>query len=619
MGTGYLDSLHQTSDTREARLWSQDQRVQEILLGCQDFEEARQPLLSYLMELELHYRNGEIAISETDASKALQAIGVFKSIISRRSEDLAGFSTLRPLWRLARSGAAQAHVDAGFMDEFTHLLKAINGTSTIGDGWAGPRLRNLGLRAGAMDEITGRAAGRARSKYLDGMAALVSAQVERYESGLSPAATVHQAENRQTILTYFEGNERDWEDPKWQLKHILRGASGLEALRALVPLREEEDEAVELAVRHRTPWAITPYYLSLFNFKNADGSTDSQVRAQVIPPVETVQQMAEHRLDREESFDFMGEHDTSPVDLVTRRYATIAIVKPIDTCPQICVYCQRNWEIRNPDASGTIAGRAEIDEALNWVASHPALMEVLVTGGDPLILPDGSIEHLLERLASMPHILSIRIGTRIPVTMPMRITEGLARLIGSFIEPGRRSVSVVTHVESSAEVTPDLAAAVQRLREQGVSLYNQQVFTLHTSRRFQSVATRIALTKAGIDPYYTFYPKGKKEHSAYLVPIARMLQERKEEARLLPGLFRTDEPVFNVPRLGKHHLRAFQDRELIGIRRSGRRVYLFHPWEKGIAPVKPWPYIDTSITDYLERMKKLGEDPEDYSSIWYYY
>ncbi|GAI53504.1 unnamed protein product, partial [marine sediment metagenome] len=62
-----------------------------------------------------------------------------------------------------------------------------------------------------------------------------------------------------------------------------------------------------------------------------------------------------------------------------------------------------------------------------------------------------------------------------------------------------------------------------------------------------------------------------------------------------------------------------QDRELIGIKRSGRRVYLFHPWEKGIAPVKPWPYVDTAITHYLARMEQLGEDPKAYESIWYYY
>ena len=164
-----------------------------------------------------------------------------------------------------------------------------------------------------------------------------------------------------------------------------------------------------------------------------------------------------------------------------------------------------------------------------------------------------------------------------------------------------------------------MASAVHRLRRQGLQVYNQQVFTLHTSRRFQTVATRMALKKIGVDPYYTFYPKGKEETSHYTTPLARILQERKEEARLLPGSFRTDEPVFNVPRLGKNHVRASQDRELIGIRPDGRRVYLWHPWEKGIIPTQPWLYVDNSIQRYLQDLERMGEDPADYESIWYYY
>ncbi len=619
MDTTYLRIPHRTTEKIETRLWAEDARVYDILTECETFEQAREPLAGYLDEREWAYRKGGFELPDIEIAKALEAIRVFKNLISPRSEQLAGFSTLRLLWRLAQFGAAQAHVSAGFIEEFAHLLKAINGQSGIAEGWLGPRLRELGFQTSACTESEGRPAGRARSRYLDGMASAVQSQLRHFESGLEPSAVARQLENRERILAHFGGTRRDWRNPDWQSAHVLRGDAGAKALSALVPLSSEEAKAVELAVEHRIPWAVTPYYLSLFNFESSDRLNDSQVRAQVIPPIDTVKQMIEHRMDREECLDFMGEQDTSPIDLVTRRYATIAIVKPVDTCPQICVYCQRNWEIRNPVLSHLIPSESEIDAALDWVAAHPFLIEILVTGGDPFILPDEQLEYLLQRLSAMPHITSIRLGTRILVTMPMRITNSLASLIGRYIKPGRRNVSVVTHVESSAEVTPELTAAVHRLRKHRISVYNQQVFTVHTSRRFQSVATRIALMQVGIDPYYTFYPKGKKEHSAYLVPIARILQERKEEARLLPGLFRTDEPVFNVPRLGKHHLRGSQDRELIGIKRSGRRVYLFHPWEKGIAPVKPWPYVDTAITHYLARMMRLGEDPEAYDSIWYYY
>ncbi|MFQ6117244.1 MAG: KamA family radical SAM protein, partial [Candidatus Bipolaricaulia bacterium] len=425
--------------------------------------------------------------------------------------------------------------------------------------------------------------------------------------------------NREKILNQFGGTINDWYQASWQFKHILKGPEGLKHLKDLVPLTDEDAEAVKVAIENQIPWGITPYYLSLLDFESADRGEDYQVRSQVIPPMHYIRRMMEHRGDREYYFDFMGEHDTSPIDLVTRRYTTIAILKASDTCPQVCVYCQRNWEITGPMMPGGIPAKDEIDKALDWFAAHPAMKDVLITGGDPFILNEGMIKHIMERLSQMNHVINIRWGTRIPVTMPMRITDGLAEMLGGYIEPGRRNVCVVTHIESAYEVTPELAEAVRKLRTRGIYVYNQQVFTVETSRRFQTVATRMAMKKAGVDPYYTFYPKGKEEHKDYLVPIARLLQERKEEARLLPGIFRTDEPVFNVPRLGKNHLRAWQDRELIAIRPDGKRVYLLHPWEKGIAPVEPWIYIDTPIYDYLREIERRGEDPKDYESIWYYY
>ena len=169
------------------------------------------------------------------------------------------------------------------------------------------------------------------------------------------------------------------------------------------------------------------------------------------------------------------------------------------------------------------------------------------------------------------------------------------------------------------QVTRDTAMAIKRVKMQGLHVYNQQVFTFANSRRFETAALRIAIKQIGVDPYYTFNMKGKSEIENYAVPVARILQERKEEARMLPGMFRPDEPVFNVPFLGKNHLRAWQDHELIAIQPDGRRVYSFHPWEKNIEKVKPYIYIDVKIRSYLQQLQDRGEDIEDYRSIWYYY
>lgn len=244
---------------------------------------------------------------------------------------------------------------------------------------------------------------------------------------------------------------------------------------------------------------------------------------------------------------------------------------------------------------------------------------MLITGGDPLLLSDGVVNSILERIASIDHVLRIRIGTRTPVTLPQRITDALVRAITRFHEPGRREVVLVTHFEHPTEITPDSMAAVQKFRQFGIEVYNQLVFTYYNSKKFETSALRQKLRLIGVTPYYTFNTKGKEETDSYRVPIARLLQEQQEEARLLPGTVRTDEIVFNVPRLGKNYLRAAQHRDLISILPDGRRVYEFHPWEKKLALVDTYVYTDVSIYQYLRQLRNDGEQTKDYQTIWYYY
>ncbi len=607
------------AETRIEQLWQEDPMVEEALVRSGTLPEARHRLLDYLTELEEAVRTGAFDLDRLEWSSALDTIFTFENLLSPENEAIAGLSTLEVLWRLARGHDDE--VEVGFVDEFLHLFRAINGRSGVGRGWFGREVGKTERSEEAEEEFprTGRRAATERSRFLDELADEVWRRAAVHPSGLNGEIVRKRGENRHRVLTAFDATEDDWGDPAWQAGHVLKGEDGVARLQDLVPLRSEEIAAVRLAVRCGVPWGITPYYLSLFDFESAERVEDGQVRSQVIPPLHTVRRMIEHRQDRSRAMDFMRERDTSPVDRITRRYPTVAIFKVCDTCPQICTYCQRNWEISDAMVFERLPTAEDLEPGLAWFEAHPGITDVLLTGGDPLLLDDRVLEHLLRRLAAMKHVRDIRIGTRIPVTMPMRIGVGLAERLGAYVDPGRRNLALVTHVESAYEVTPELAAAVDRLRRRGVQVYNQQVFTIETSRRFQAVATRVALRQVGIDPYYTFYTKGKEEHRDYLVPIARLLQERKEEARLLPGIFRTDEAVFNVPGLGKSHLRAKQDREVIAIRPDGRRVYLFHPWEKGIAPVGPWPYIDVSIREYLDRLAELGEDPADYESIWSYF
>jgi lysine 2,3-aminomutase len=246
-------------------------------------------------------------------------------------------------------------------------------------------------------------------------------------------------------------------------------------------------------------------------------------------------------------------------------------------------------------------------------------MEVLVTGGDPLAMDDEDLRWVLEEVASIPTVERIRIGTRTLATMPMRFTPELVGFLESLRAPLKRDICVVTHVQHPYEVTPEMHQAVERLRGARIQVYNQNVYTFHVSRRFEASCLRILLKRVGIDPYYTFNTKGKEETEEYRIPISRLLQEQKEEARLLPGLVRTDETVYNLPGFGKNYLRAIQHRQLLSVLPDGSRVYEFHPWEKNIIGQKTYVSVDVPILDYLKRLEEAGEDIRDYETIWYYY
>jgi len=601
-------------------LWKENPKIFRLLKESEDLEKARQSLFKFSKDLEWKYREGEGELHKLDYATALEAIKVFSNFISPRNEKIAGFSTLDYLWSLTKDNKEiTEEISEGFLEEFIHLFKAIKGKADTSSGWLSPLLEKDGIKNVNFAKVKGREAGRTRSNYLDKLYEKVQGFINRYPFGFDPKLVREREENRQKILDYFRATLDNWNDYKWHLKHIFQDKEDLEDLKKLIPLTKDDIKAIEIAIENKIPLGITPYYLSLFDFSRSDRKYDYQVRSQVIPPIHYVTLMKEHRKEKSYYFDFMGEHDTSPEELITRRYPMISILKAYDTCPQICVYCQRNWEITGPMKAEGMPSKESMDRALQWFGQHSAMSDVLITGGDPFALNNKRIKYIMDKLCQKEYVINIRWGSRVLVTLPQRITDKLVDLLAGYIKPGKRNVCVVTHIESASEITPELAEAVTKLRNRGIYVYNQQVFTLETSRRFQTVSNRINMKKAGVDPYYTFYPKGKEEHKDYLIPVARLWQERKEEARLIPGIFRTDEPVFNVPRLGKNHVRAGQDRELIGISKEGRRIYLWHPWEKGIAPVEPYVYKDISIYKYLQELKTRGEDIEEYKSIWYYY
>ncbi len=596
--------------SRWRELWDISPQLFQLLSSSEQLEQARTRLMEYLDQVRASMLDSSEKFPDWDFLVRRDARRVLRAMFSLRNERLTGNSPLKHLWKAARE--TDADVDDDFITEFKHLFRALEGNAGI---YPGDLIR--GIEEADFDTLRGREAAQRRSDFLDGMGDRMDDILARYPHGLQPDVEARREKNRRRVLEAFGGSEADWYNPQWHYRHVIRDRAGLERMRKVIEVSSDQVEAIGKAIDNGIPFGITPHYLHLMD--HAPGKRDLAVRRQVMPPISYVEAVLSHMNDRDVAFDFMREHDTSPEAHITRRYVKVAILKPYDTCPQICVYCQRNWEITSPFAENAEVSQQDLDRTVEWVESHAHIMDLLVTGGDPLIMPDAKLKSLLDRLAAIPHLKTIRIASRFPVTLPQRIDDAFVDLLASYHEPGRRIIYFVTHIQHPYEICRETLAAVTRLRERGIAVYNQQVFTFSNSRRFESVALRIALRLIGVDPYYVFNMKGKTEMEDYAVPLARLLQERKEEARLLPGIYRTDEPVFNVPFLGKNHVRAFQDHELISIMPEGRRVYAFHPWERNIRRTRSYIYRDVSIAAYLRNLEDLGEPVSEYRTIWYYY
>ncbi len=574
------------------------------LKGCRTLDGARVTLRDRVMRLRVESTVDENEPWHRTTARTRDCTRAFLSMLSKKSEGDSGFSVARALWDVARE-IPRPDLEPGFFAEMIHMVWGLEGRTVD---------RPVYDRGSTAGNYEGREASEMRSLELDYLWERVDDWMGGYSHGLERETVERRKIRRDEILDALGATNDDWNDWKWHVEHVVKDA---DTLKKLVNLSEQEEDNIRRTCKSRIPFGVTPFYLSLMD---TDGENrDLAIRMQVFPPVRYVDKMVADRHNREEAFDFMGEADTSPMDLITRRYPSIAILKPFNTCPQICVYCQRNWEIDEVLAPDAMASWEKIDAAIEWLGNHPAIHEVLITGGDPLLLDDDDLDKLLGKVAALPGIQRIRIGTRTPVTLPMRFNDELASLLGKY-RTRNREVAIVTHVEHPYEINEDLSDAIQKIRMHGISVYNQLVFTFYVSRRFEATLLRQLLKRVGIDPYYTFLPKGKAETADYRIPLSRLLQEEAEEARLMPGMTRTDEAVYNVPRLGKNYLRASQHRDILTIKADGSRVYEFHPWEKNIVDQGSYVGEIVPIFEYLRRLKvERGCNPGDYESIWYYF
>jgi lysine 2,3-aminomutase len=276
-------------------------------------------------------------------------------------------------------------------------------------------------------------------------------------------------------------SEAEWRDWRWQHRNALRSSRDLARV---VDLSEAERRGIaQAAARFRL--GVTPYYASLMDATHPF----CPVRMQAIPRGEEVSRSWGDLRDP------LGEDGQRPVRAVVHRYPDRALLLVTDTCSVYCRHCTRR---RITGGEERAFDRAAVEEGIAYVRAHREVRDVLVSGGDPLVLSDDRLGWLLRELRAVPHVQILRLATRAPVTCPMRIDDALSRMLRS-VKP----LFVVTHFNHPKECTPEAAEACERLVDHGVPVENQSVLL----RRVNSSARIIAdlnhrLLSWRVRPYY---------------------------------------------------------------------------------------------------------------------
>lgn len=303
--------------------------------------------------------------------------------------------------------------------------------------------------------------------------------------------------NRDAILNYFNASSENWQDWRWQMSHRIKDAETLNALVPLSPKQLEEIQAVGKVYR----WAVSPYYLSLIHKNNPQ----DPIRMQCLPSIFELN-------DSTGEEDPMGEAYTSPAPCITRRYPDRLIINVTNLCAMYCRHCQRRRNIGEIDVHET---RLQLQSALEYVRSNPEIRDVLITGGDALLLSDQTLDWLLNELHQISHVEIKRIGTRVPVTLPMRITDELCDILEKY-----PPIYINTQFNHPQEVTEEAKQAADKLVKAGVILGNQAVLLKGINNK-PEIMKRLnqELLKIRVRPYYIFHAKNVKGTSHFIPKI----------------------------------------------------------------------------------------------------
>jgi len=323
-----------------------------------------------------------------------------------------------------------------------------------------------------------------------------------------------------------------WSDWRSQLQHRI---TAVQQLRDWINVTEQEEKAIE-ACAGKYQWSITPYYASLMD---KDDET-CPIRQQAVPSLLELEHFPNS------SVDPVGDRIYRQTNRVVHKYPDRVLLLVTHLCATYCRFCTRKYHTM--DLDGTYFER---DEAASWeedydyIASHPAIRDVLLSGGDPLMYSDSKLNQIISRLRQIPHVEIIRLGSRFPVVLPQRITPELCTMLEQY-----HPVWMSTHFNHPKEITPEAAKACDRLLRHGIVVQNQTVLLKGINDDLPTMRALVTgLLRIRVRPYYLYHC----DNAVGVSHFATSLEKGRELIRGLLGYttgFALPQYVLTTP-LGK--------------------------------------------------------------------
>lgn len=472
-----------------------------------------------------------------------------------------------------------------------------------------------------------------------------------------------------------------WDDPQFHLMFPIRDPDTLNFMLGGI-LDKAIMQTLHIAQEKKIPFFINPYYLSLLLTQPTQYHIDQVIRDYMLYSAEFVENFGRIVAWEKEDQIQDGQPNVAGWLLpqgnnIHRRYPDVAVLIPDGlgrTCAGLCSTCQRMYEFQRgsmqfyPKTLEPSQWAKKLRACMDYFENDPQLCDILITGGDAFMLTDAQLEDLLAEVLAMAQrkvqanlarpegkkyagIVRIRLGTRLLVYLPQRITKTLCEILAKFriqaLQVGIKQFIIQTHFSSALEITPESRRAIFLLLQAGWLITNQTVFITSASRRGSTAKLRQALNEIGVLPYYTFTVKGYQENYYNFVPNARAYQEQVEEKiwgnisdnlaflhddpiQTIPVLAKlrrqkdipfvaTDRHVLNLPGVGKS-----LNFRVVSILKDGRRVLEFDydhtrlhsPKIVQIGRIRVEE--SKSITQYLRHIQSLGEDIQEYSTLYGY-